>query len=1442
MPITTTQTRTTSTVSGNMYEDSILSSYARDTQVVREEGALAIANGVDLASAVATTSSKGSEQIQHERGEALVQDVNDTIVQHLEITPSERQDIIREIVGIAPDLQAKALEMSDTLVGKYMAYLRGFPNSAYATDEEIGSAAVDLATTYMLQQSMDDYGFSDALLDFAGMVIVPDDALNMGVTVGEVEGNRQDFSNFIDSVEGQINLSNFRNSLSVGDRAYFDATVLLPAINKSDSDNYLQQLDQLQRIISTDPESEAVWQTAEKLGIVATTLGIGRKILNAGKGLSTLRNLAKVKHPEVVGALSEAVKNNPKVGKDVGVSVGDAATTGLPVKDIGKVFKGMPEGAQKEYRAVMEGVSEALGRMDNIYSYTISPDEVDLKNLMVKFKNNLGKDVDIEDINIVKGLEDYQINYKINKGGKVEEQSYTQEFVSDDLGRMNITKGSLTKAAIRGALSPNFLLTGDRELFVQAAEASLFSSSRILKSYSAAVDSALKPIKGSKASLKKLDMLMREVDGKDIDVSYQALVHDGIGGIKLSDKEYAAFAGIRRTLDDGHKLNDLNLARYLQLSGAKKVSIGDDVHYAKTYNDSADGYRAFVLDGGSKKISIFNEDGTLDFIEEVSKKDIDDMYAKGYVITGSRANSELGWFNGSDGMTKYALVHKRGISDIPNEGVLGKVPNYLPKIRKNANFFLKKKTKVLVDGRWKEVEKTIAYGPTHTEVSSYLAKVEKSAIESGGKFDKELYSIKAEGQVGKAWDDDTIQINGGLITGKRSSSAIEYVGDVEDDANRVDSINSLQKYFAITADRVAMGEWRMEAKARVLNEAASIPQIGPEVKRNWVSARALISNADIDESIKTQLLASYDQIEHLSRVPTKGEQYIKGLFSNIAKRFDKGGRTLGVKNTNIAKFMYGIDDSNPTNLLKSATYNLTLGAFNLAQIAVQASGATAALSISPVSASKSLHKWLIASALDLSSNERIAGKVIDTIASKMGIKDGSLVKDYDFWTRSGMKDSIINANSDAASLYNKLPYDAGVIRRTMHGIVEAGQTPYKIGELANMRISFFTALEDVKKVKGSAFKYTDKDMADVLARSEQLRFNMGNANKAAYQKGLIGVGTQFKQIYTKYLEAIAGDWFTKTEKAQLIGGQVVLFGSAGASMFGDVGDYLTKTIYGEEATYEQATAIKKGLVGWAFNDELGINSLLSERLALSPNLAKEFKNMLGSEGQPLSESVTGASFNTITRSGEILSDLWNGAVNTMYSDDKLSTIMATVSSLGRSMADMPAGSRSVLAAIELAGIDPIMRRRGGSSVDVEGQNLQTILARAAGFQLDTINDVYKGKEALSDLTKHRKAIAESTIKLILGFVQTTSKEGASEDEVLAAQKALGVRKQVLFNRYPKDAQAIWDMVSERVLDETTVESKTITDIINAQYTDLDKGGLTSNTLVRSHIKSIKEGE
>lgn len=1442
MPVTTTQTRTTSTVGGNIYEDNVPSTYARDTQVVREEGALAIANGVDLASAVSSTAAKGSEQVQSERGEALINDVNETIIQHIEVTPSERQDVIREIVGIAPDLQAKALEQSETLAGKYMAYLRQFPNSPYATNEELGSAAVDMATTYMLQEGMDNYGFSDALLDFAGMVVVPDDSLNMGITVGEVEGSRNDFENFINSVEGQINLHNFRNSLSVADRAYFDTTVLLPAVKKSDADNYLQQADQLQRIMETDPESEAVWQSAEKLGVLASAIGIGKKVLNFGKGLSTLKALAKVKHPEVVGALSEAVKANPKVAKDVGVSVGDAATTGLPVKGIDKVFKGIPEGAQKSYRAVMDGVSEALGRMDNIFTYSISPDSEDMKNLMVKFKDNLSKEVDIENVELVKGVNGYNVKYNINKGGKVEEVVYNQEYVTDDLGRMNITKGSLLKSAVKGALSPNFLLTGDRELFVQAAESSLFSSSRIMKSYSAAIDASLKPIKGNKASLRKIDMLLKELDGKDVDTSYQSLVHEGVGGITLSDKEFAAFAGIRRTLDDGHKLNDVNLARYLRLSGAKKVGIGDDVHYAKTYNNSTDGYRAFLLDGESKKISVFGEDGSLSFIDEVSKTDIDDMYAKGYVLTGSRANSELGWFNGSDGLTKYALVHSKNVSEVPLEGVLGKIPNYLPKIRKNANFFLKKKTKVLVNGSMREVEKTIAYGPTHTEVTNYLNKAEKAANEAGVKFDREAYNIKAEGQIGKAWDDDTIQVSGGLITGKRSSSAIEYVGDVEDDANRIDSINSLQKYFAITADRVAMGEWRMEAKARVLNEAASIPQIGPEVKRNWVSARALIESADIDASIKTQLLTAYDQIEHLSRVPTKGEQYVKGLFSNLAKRFDVEGKKLGVKKTDIAKFLYSIDDSNPTNLLKSVTYNLTLGAFNLAQIAVQASGSVAALSVSPVSASKSMHKWLIASALDLSSNERTASKALDTILAKMNIKDSALAEDYNFWVRSGMRDSIVNANADTASLYNKLPYDAGVVRRSMHGLVEAGQVPYKVGELANMRISFFTALEDVKKGKGAAFKYTDKDLTDVLARTEQLRFNMGNANKAAYQKGLIGVGTQFKQIYTKYMEAICGDWFTKSEKLRLVGAQGALYGTAGVSMFGDVGDFLTKTIYGEEATYEQATLIKKGLVGWAFNDELGINSLLSERLAISPNLAKEFKSMLGSEGQPLSETASGASFNTLARSGQILTDLWNGAINTLHSDDKLETIMASVSALGRSMADMPAGSRSVLAAIELSGLDPIMRRRGGSSYDVEGQNLQTILARAAGFQLDSISDVYKGKEALSNLTAHRKAIAESTLKLILGFVSKTSEEGASDAEVLAAQKALGVRKQVLFSRYPKDAQAIWDMVRERLMDETTMESKTITDIINAQYTDLDWGGLLTNPLEKKHIKNIKEGE
>ena len=1439
----TEQPDVTTSVSGNLYEDRIPPTFATDKLAVREEATLSLSNGEDIAESVNVAEAKGVEQIDEERRGLVLSQARSALTQQIQATPAERQDIIRQVFDVATSVEAEALAQSNTLVGRNIAYLKEFPNSAFSTSEELADAAVDMATMQMFSQQSDEKGLLSLGWDLAGMILWPDDSWNAGAINADVAGQQQTFVDWVDSADGLTEISRFRASLAPAQRAHFDATVIIPAIKGVEENNFLQQMDLLGRILEVNPEQEGVLQTVEKLGLVGSALGFAKKVAGGVKALNVLNTAAKVNHPEIVSIIAETVKKQPMAGKDIGLSVGDAHTVGLPVENVEKVFKGVPPGAQKDYRAVMEGVDEALSRLDNVFGYSIAPDDADKAKLVTSLKKNLNLRPDIEDVNITQGKEGLFVNYKMIKNGKVEDVKYQMDYLLDDIGKMNITKASLVKAAIRGFLSPNTMLSSDRAFFVQSAESSLHASARVSKSYGAAIDASLKPIKGDRASLQKLDMLMRDIDGKkNVDTTYQGLTQQGYGGVTLTDKEFAAYSGVRRTLDDAHRLNDQNLIRSNQIVGNKKVSIGSKDFYAKPFDEPDSALAAFNVDAKSTRISVIHADGATEAVDDISSEVMKDWYNKGYVLTKMGSGNQFEWFDGARGLTKYGLVRKEAISNLPAEGMLAKVPNYLPKLRKDANFFVKRKTKVLIDGKEIIVPKAVAYGQTQQQLRVWLAKQEAMAEETGEVFNRADFDIIPDKDFGKGTDSDVITINGGLVNGKRSSTSIEYAGDVDDDVNRVDAINALQKYFSITADRTAMSEWRAEAKARVLNQAADFPEIGPVVKENWDAARDLISKSNLDKGERGALLAAYDQVQAISNVPTAGEQAFQGMFTSIGKRFDRPGKAIGlVDNESIAKFMYKIDDKNPTNLLKSAVFNTTLGAFNLGQIAVQAAGATVALTVSPVSASKAMHKWLISSALDLASkgNEAVSTAALKKILKGMGIKDETLVTDYNMWQRSGLRDSIVNANADVASTYNKIPYDAGVLRRGFHALAEVGQTPYKMGELASMRISFFTALEDVKKLRGAAFKYSDEDMTEVLARTEQFRLNMGAANKAAFQKGLASVPTQFKQIYTKYLEAIAGNWFTKREKTQLVLGQIGLFGAVGVPIVGSAGDTFTKFMYGEDATFDEATLVKKGLMGWALNDELGVNSLFSERLTVSANLTEEFANVFGSEGQPLTEAATGASFSLVYRIGSSFEILAEGATDTLHSEDKLETMLATAQILGRSLLDIPAGTRHLLAAVDLTGLEPVVRGRSGN-IRVEQQELVTTLARAAGFGLDTINDGFKGSKAVSDLKKMHKAEALRVIRLINGFVSAATRDDATELERRSAAKALGIHKQTLFTRYPKDAKIIWKMVKEDMLNLDTFEAKSISRILNAEYSDLGSSELTTNILVKKEVADLRE--
>lgn len=1297
----------------------------------------------------------------------------------------------------------------------YIGWVNSLDGSEKLSEDDKKAIAVDSLLLEAIASGMDERSWYEDGWDILGMMAVPDESYNAAELQAGLFGDEVGFTDWLGSADAFKNIAGFRQSLSPEERTMFDER-LVEVIQGVD-DNKLQQLSLALGVLGRDPDTE-FFQHLEKFDALLIGSSIGVGFFRGLKSLNVLNRTAKAGDARSTAKIADVASTSDELAREAGVPKIDAATVGNPVKPRG-VFTGAPEGLQKEYRAYQGDVTDALQKASDVLVITARPGTKDADEIAASVERNLAKNDDFDNIEVDVHLEDISIKYDVlDVDGNVT-VTERRPFTLNDLGGFEQKESGMIASGLRFATSPNTLAGADRRTFVNHAEAALFAKSRIQAGLTEAVDMALKPVNGNKKSLQKLDVVLKQLDGTDQSMSYHNLVNVGVGGNKLNDKEFIAITGVRRVLDDVWYQNNLTVRREMELRGAKYIDLdGGNAQYAVPHADSTKAYNSFSADVENNVI--VDELGNTH--KGMGLDELTEQYGQGKILVKADSPNTQDWFTSSDGFVRYKLVGAEKINNLPDV-VLNKVKNYLPKLREDANYFIKNNREVVVNGIKRKQQVTVAYAATEGQALRYIDKLKKTSMEAGEEWVEGSYVAKFDREITKAArESDVLTTGGGLIRGKRKSTELDWAGDL-DEGGRTDALDAIQRYMSITSDKVAMSEWRLEARTRVVNEASLVDDIGDKAKKeSWTALRAEIEASGMEPQRKAKLLGMYDQTSAMSNIPTKSDQAFQGAVHAIAKSFDRAGK----RGESIAKYLYQVQDKSVVDIMKGATFNLTLGTFSLVQIPVQLFGASVAVSINPIAATKAAPRWLMASSLDFVTNEVAAGKFLDKIAKEHGIHSKTLKQDYQAWRKSGMYEAVVRGSSDASSLANRLPYDAGFLRRGFERFVEIGQAPYRMGELSNMRISFFTALEREKGLKGKAFKYDDATIGRVVSRAEQYRLNMSGANKAAFQKGIWALPTQFKQIYTKYMESMFGTHFTRKEQVSLGVGQVALFGVAGVPFLNHFADGFLTNIVGVESedwTAEQLTLAKRGSFGWLLNSHWDIDALAAGRLTVSADIIEDLNRALIDERTPMLKTMLGASFTSGDKIYDFLGNsiLAGNMVIDEYLDDTEGLHPKTKEAaymVVESLLEIPGSGRKILAAKYLN--EGLVRKADGTPLYNENPELRDIIARGIGFGSQDTTDLYalsqadyKRKDKIKDLTNFYISML---YRMDYGLREQL--EGVTESSHINSKVVMDM----IWREDPEDAQEIMNAVMNRLSKPRDFREKTLHDsLINAvgAYTD-----------------------
>lgn len=881
---------------------------------------------------------------------------------------------------------------------------------------------------------------------------------------------------------------------------------------------------------------------------------------------------------------------------------------------------------------------------------------------------------------------------------KVEDQN---EFVSDG------KKGFFRWAV--GIVSPNNVFSADKKHMVQLPEQMNFQSGAIKGSYESALTKALGKL--DKTAYQEVDLLLTKGDESGVVFTDSQLLNGDVGGHKFSTEQVAAYRGVRQVIDHMFLAKNKQILDGYSAQGIKMASWGDMKQQValkgyKDVNAARTGFRQ--ADTKSYYVAKQNSDG---YIEAYDFKSADDMtddflrqqYDEGYELTRVQHNHLL---KVDETHAEWAFVKRSDMRE-PSGFVLNRRTGYMPKIRKDGHFFVKRNSTIPIGtGSLKGAPETIRYFDNSRDAHKWAAE----------QPDAKDLNVLADGEMSSAArDEEYTNLGGGFIVGPRSSKEIPFgLPEHKLDGTRVDALEGLQKYVNHLSQQVPMHLYRMGIREKWLQSAKKFGALKGDPRAGFDE---MVDYLDEKHEAYEFLKQAHNQVSLISRVPTDAEKKQRAATTSIAHWLEgKGG--IGRW---LAKRMHGKNaGEGVAGAAKAATFNTLLGMYNPAQFIIQASGALVALSVNPVSGIRAIRQSMGYAMLDRMI-ARAPAHLDDHLAfaKKMGID----TEGYEMYSKSGLRQSITSANSDFQSIWEDLPYDAGRLRK----IVANHTYFFKSGELVSARISFATAFNRWKSMNPGKVA-SDLDMQDILGRTEQYRLNMSKANNAGFQQGNIsGVMTQFQQVQTKFMEKLLGSDFTPMEKTRLALGQATMFGAAGVPLAGFATPIVLDALglNAENLTESEMTAVRNGGMTWFLNDFMDINAVVTGRISLGGDFLERIW-LATTEAGYVTDLALGPTSSLLEKGDNIIMGLRAAFSGDLYGEELDINEVALVSEiLGRSWAPVAGSVNNLVKAYDMTH-SKFYRTKAGKPIFAQyDNNWQTIAFQAIGFGPSSAADYYE---------------------------------------------------------------------------------------------------------------------
>ena len=1305
-----------------------------------------------------------------------------------EFRPEATQQVMEEDVAA----------LQEPVLGKYLAHVKTMDGGANIPQEVAKNIAAGMFMQDTIASIWEDMSKAGVAGDIAGLVLVPDGAWNASEVLQEFFPDADFMDRYMNSAEGLLRLRTSVHAMPPEQKvAMFQR---IKDLYMEADDNQLQQIFGLLEIF--DPEEEGfvlstetgirVDQLLDKLAVGGGILGGLSRMMRMYKMSNVAKTAAATQDAEVAGQITHAVMQSDEVAKAVGLGKVDAAGGADPhTGTIGSLLDGAPEQystvINKKLEDIDTRVAEAT-RIDQV-GVTLTPEEIAVK--AEKAILQLERYEGVQNVTYAQDAKGLTMAFDV-VGGDGELLTRGKDFhvpftVNDVTGGFNAKGLTFVGELAKDVASPNFLFGKDRNALVQTFERINYATGKIKQRMNDTLVAATKGL--NKDDLATTQNWLRKGDTEGKVFSY----HEIVNTAGNSEKVFEAYAATRRIMDQLFRLKNNEQRGKMVAEGMREATVGGTRVIGKQYDDLAQGRAAYI---GNDFAGVLVE-GSDEVLQNADK--FEEFFGKGYSLVRTRLDDEF--YKQGEINARWAFVKPTSTRELPLI-VFDQKVGYIPRNYADATFFVKQESAVEIAGKATPAKKltTLRYFDNQKDANRYIDTLEEAALSEGTTFNRDSFKVLADNEIPRdVLDEDYINARGGMYTSKRKTEGSVQYGLPGTEGELQSPLESIQGYFANIGNRLPLSEYRIGIQKRWVEHAKGMGFLASDWTGSFEDAHRALKVTNQSPRAKSFLDQSFEQIQHVSRVPSASEQRWAGNMMDVAKTLEDRGMDTA------AKFMYKYKDTSPLDVVKSATFNLMLGTFNASQLLVQAFGATVAMSINPIYAAKGVPRALAYRHLDLIKDPKVRKAAALDTEKRLGKLGEGFAEEYEVWSKSGLFESVLSSNADHQALAKGMPIDAGLIRR----LADKSTLFYREGELVNSRISYATAVQRYRDMNPGK----PLDATAIADRAEQFRLNMNNANKATVQKNWLRLLTQFQSINARYVEAYTSDVFTKAERARLFFGQTTLFGSAGVPFLeNNFGDFMASVgLDAESATTDEIVALRRGFTGWLFSQVLGTESDVSGRVALGNEFLEGIIEGF-TEPKQIPALFFGASWTTVDRSAAVLQNLWSSSAAVITADDlSREDLLYASEAVAKAIAELPSSSRNVMKAQYLLD-SGIFVNRHGQPIFVEETNLQTEIMQLFGFTATAADDFYK----LQNIKRNRQQAIKDNSDLILSLYTKIATGGADDGQ----KYAFAVRGVLSSVKDPRDQRDILNQVRTKLRLGRDAKAKLVMDVLrehNSQY-------------------------